>query len=98
MDPFRVYLGDGISPNETTYNNLADTFLRRSTANVEASTFGDPLSLRSMYGMVAQGTHNTYVDNNNKLIVTKSDEVTQLGTRTITNSPLALPITGLDSD
>lgn len=98
MDPFRVYLGDGISPNETTYNNLADTFLRRSTANVEASSFGDPLSLRSMYGMVAQGTHNTYVDNNNKLIVTKSDEVTQLGTRTITNSPLALPITGLDSD
>lgn len=98
MDPNRVYLTDGITTTQDTYNDLADTFLRRSTANVETSTFGDALSLRSMYGMVAQGTHNTFVDNNNKLIVTKSDETTQLGTRTISNSPLALPITGLDSD
>lgn len=98
MDPFRVYLTDGITTTQATYNNLADTFLRRSTANVEASTFGDALSLRSMYGMVAQGTHNTYVNNNNKLVITKSNETTQLGTRSITNSPNAQPITGLNSD
>lgn len=98
MDPNRVYLTDGITTTQDTYNDLADTFLRRSTANVETSTFGDALSLRSMYGMVAQGTHNTYVDNNNKLVVTKSNETTQLGTRSITNSPNAQPITGLNSD
>ena len=98
MDPSRVYLGDGISPNQTTYNNLADTFLRRSTTNIETSTFGDALSVRSMYGMVAQGTHNTFVNNSNKLVITKSDESTVLGTRTITNSADAQPIIGLDSD
>lgn len=98
LDPNRVYVIDGISTTQDAYNNLADTFLRRSTANAESSSFGDPLSLKSMYGMVAQGTHNTYVNNNNKLVVTKSDESTQLGTRSITNSPNAQPITGLDSD
>lgn len=99
MDPNRVYLTDGISTTQDAYNNLADTFLRRSTANAEASTFGDPISLKSMYGMVAQGTHNTYVnDATNKLVVTKSNETTVLGTRTISNSPNAQPITGLNSD
>lgn len=99
MDPNRVYLTDGISTTQDAYNNLADTFLRRSTANAEASTFGDPISLKSMYGMVAQGTHNTYVnDSTNKLVVTKSNETTVLGTRSITNSPNAQPITGLNSD
>lgn len=99
LDPFRVYLTDAISPSQTTYNNLADTFLRRSTANAENSTFGDTLSLRSMYGMVAQGTHNTFVnDATNKLVVTRSDDTTVLGTRSISQSPNALPITGLDSD
>ena len=98
LDPNRIYVIDGISTTQDAYNNLADTFLRRSTANVESSSFGDPLSLKSIYGMVAQGTHNTYVNNNNKLVVTKSDESTQLGTRSITNSPNAQPITGLDSD
>lgn len=99
MDPNRVYLTEGIRTEQNTYNALADTFLRRSTANIEASTTGDPLSLRSMYGMVAQGTHNTYVNEvTNKLVITQSNETTVLGTRSITNSPNAQPITGLDSD
>lgn len=98
LDPNRVYVVDGISTTQDAYNDLADTFLRRSTSNAEASTFGDALSVRSMYGMVAQGTHNTFVNNSNKLVITKSDESTVLGTRTITNSVNAQPIVGLDSD
>lgn len=98
MDPNRVYVADAIANRQESYDAVADTVLRRSTANVEASTFGNLPSLRSLYGMVAQATHNTFVNVNNKLVVTKSDESTQLATRTITNSPNAQPITGLDSD
>lgn len=94
MDPNRVYQAVESIPTAT---EIADTVLRRSTANVEASLVGDPLSLRSMYGMVAQGTHNTQLKGD-KLVITKSDEVTELGTRTVTTSPLAQPITGLNSD
>jgi hypothetical protein len=80
-----------------TANEIADTVLRRSTANVEASGTGDALSLRSLYGMVAQGVHNTQVSANS-LTVTKSDDTTVLGTRTITTNPNAEPIVGLNSD
>jgi len=64
---------------------------------VEASGTGDALSLRSLYGMVAQGVHNTQVSGNT-LTVTKSNDTTVLGTRTITTNPNAEPIVGLNSD
>lgn len=76
---------------------VADTVLRRSTANVEASGTGDAISLKSLYGMVAQGVHNTQVTGTT-LTVTKSDETTVLGTRTVTTNAEAEPITGIDSD
>jgi len=80
-----------------TANEIADTVLRRSTANVEASGTGDALSLRSLYGMVAQGVHNTQVSANS-LTVTKSDDTTVLGTRTVTTNSDAQPIVGINSD
>jgi len=80
-----------------TANEIADTVLRRSTANVEASGTGDALSLRSLYGMVAQGVHNTQVSANS-LTVTKSDDTTVLGTRTVTTNSEAQPIIGINSD
>ena len=76
---------------------IADIVLRRSTANVEASSDGDALSLKSLYGMVAQGVHNTQVSGT-ALTVTKSDDSTVLGTRTVTTDPTAEPIIGIDSD
>ena len=76
---------------------VADTVLKRSTANIEASATGDALSLKSLYGMIAQGVHNTQISGS-KLVITKSDDVTTLGERTITTDATALPITGLDSD
>lgn len=80
-----------------TANQIADTVLRRSTSNVEASADGDPLSIRSLYGMVAQAVHNTRTQGA-KLVVTKSDDSTQLATRTLTTNSSAEPITGIDSD
>lgn len=76
---------------------IADTVLRRSTANVEASGTGDAISLKSLYGMVAQGVHNTQVSGPT-LTVTRSDDATVLGTRTVTTDPSAEPIVGIDSD
>jgi hypothetical protein len=76
---------------------VADTVLRRSTANVEASGTGDAISLKSLYGMVAQGVHNTQVSGAT-LTVTQSDDATVLGTRTVTTDPSAEPIVGIDSD
>ena len=76
---------------------VADTVLRRSTANVEVSGTGDAISLKSLYGMVAQGVHNTQVSGPT-LTVTRSDDATVLGTRTVTTDPSAEPIVGIDSD
>jgi hypothetical protein len=76
---------------------IADVVLRRATSNVEASSDGDALSLKSLYGMVAQGVHNTQVSGAS-LTVTRSDDTTVLGTRTVTTDPSAEPIVGIDSD
>lgn len=76
---------------------IADILLRRSTANIEASSEGDALALRSLYGMIAQAVHNTQVSGTS-LSVTQSDDTTVLGTRTVTLDPTAEPITGLNSD
>lgn len=84
-------------PSPPTSTEIADTVLRRSTVNVETSTTGDVISLKSLYGMVAQGVHNTQVLGA-VLTVTKSDDSTVLGTRTVTTNPNADPITGIDSD
>jgi hypothetical protein len=80
-----------------TANEIADTVLRRSTSNIETSSTGDTLSLRSLYGLVAQGVHNTQVSGST-LTVTKSNDITVLGTRTITTDSEAQPIVGLNSD
>lgn len=82
---------------EGDITKIADILLRRSTANIEASSDGDALALRSLYGMIAQAVHNTQVSGT-ALSVTKSDDTTVLGTRTVTLDPAAQPITGLNSD
>jgi len=80
-----------------TATEIADTVLKRSTSNVEASGTGDTLGLRSLYGLIAQGVHNTQVSGDT-LTITKADDTTVLGTRTVTTDPNARPIVGIDSD
>ncbi|NCX93962.1 MAG: hypothetical protein EBX40_04730 [Gammaproteobacteria bacterium] len=81
----------------TNADILADIILRRETGKVEQSSYGDVLTLRSLYGMIAQAVHNTQVSGTT-LSVTQSDDTTVLGTRTVTLDPAAQPITGLNSD
>lgn len=82
---------------EDDLNKIADIILRRATSNIEASANGDALSIRSLYGMIAQGTHKTSISGTT-LTVTESDDLTTLGTRTITTDPNAEPITGFDTN
>ena len=76
---------------------IADHVLRRSTVNVEGSSDGDALSLRSLYGMIAQAVHNTDISGTT-LTVRQSDDSTTLGTRTVTTDANAEAITGIDTD
>ena len=78
-------------------SDLPDVTMRRNLGNVEAATSGDPLSLRSLYGMVAQGVNKTTISNGT-MTVTKSDDATTLGTRTVTTDAQADPIVGLDTN
>jgi hypothetical protein len=82
---------------ETDITKIADIILRRATSNIETSPNGDALSLKSLYGMIAQGVHNTQV-NGATLTVTQSDDTTVVGTRTVTTDSNAQPIIGIDSD
>lgn len=82
---------------EDDLTKIADIILRRATSNIEVSSNGDALSLRSLYGMIAQGVHKTSIAGST-LTITKSDDSTALGTRTITTDASAEPITGLDTD
>lgn len=84
---------------EEDLNKIADIILRRATANVEASDDGDPINIRSLYGLIAQGVHNTSANTaGTVLTVRKSDDTTTLATRTLTTNPDAQPITGIDTD
>ena len=76
---------------------IADFVLRRTTANVEGSSDGDAISLRSLYGMIAQAVHNTDISGTT-MTVRQSDDTTTLGTRTITTDADAEAITGIDTD
>ena len=77
--------------------NVADTLLKRTTSDTEISAVGGTTTLKSLYGMVAQAVHNTQVAGTS-LSVTKSDDTTVLGTRTVTTDSEAKPIIGINSD
>jgi hypothetical protein len=80
-------------------NDIADQVWRRATSGIEGSSYGDAISLKSPYGMVAQGIHNTSSNPaGTTLTVTKSDDTTVLGTRALTTDAAALPITGINSN
>lgn len=75
-------------------NKIADHTLRRTSANVEASSDGDAVSRKSLYGSVAQQTHKTERAGSD-LKVYKADGTTVLSTRAVTTQSGANPITGI---
>lgn len=74
---------------------IADTVLRRSTANIEASSDGDSLSARSLYGAIARLSHKLTIVGG-IMTVTQSDDVTALTTAALTTDAAADPITAID--
>jgi hypothetical protein len=78
-------------------NKLADTLIRRSNANIEASADGEALSAQSLYGLIAQGTNRSKIVGTT-LTVYRADKTTPLGTRTIGTSSTADPVTELTTN
>jgi hypothetical protein len=71
----------------------ADVFFRRTMPNVESSSDGDALNLSSLYGLIQQAQEASV--SGGTLTVKKTDGSTTLGTKTVTVSPTADPITGV---
>jgi hypothetical protein len=76
-------------------NRIADTTRRRTQANVEASSYGDTLSLTSLYGFIQQAQESNTTATAGVLTVYLVDGSTVLGTRTISTNATAEPVTGV---
>ena len=80
-------------------NKIADQTLRRSTANIEASSNGDTLTHKSLYGAVAKQQHKNdiaTVSGSKVLRTYRNDGTTILSTRDITTQSGAAPVVGVD--
>jgi hypothetical protein len=75
---------------------IADITLRRTQANVEASSDGDTISGRSLYGATAKLVNKTSISGST-LTVTKSDDSTSVFTQSLTTSASADPVTASDT-
>lgn len=80
-----------------TANKIADHVLRRSTAAAEDSADGDTKAFRSLLGAVSKLVNKIAVVGD-VLTTYETDDVTPLGTQTLTSDPDAEPITGVDTE
>lgn len=76
-------------------NRIADHTIRRTTANVEASSDGDTVGLRSLLGAISQLTH-WWAIVAGVMTVFKNDDTTALGTKNVNTTVGADPITSID--
>ncbi len=97
-----VFATDAIGPTNisaTAAAKVADVTLRRTTANIEASSFGDAVSHKSLYGTVAKQQHKNEIAtvSGSKVLKTyKADGTTVLSTRDVTTQSGAAPVVGVD--
>ncbi|MCC6797699.1 MAG: hypothetical protein IT366_21480 [Candidatus Hydrogenedentes bacterium] len=76
---------------------IADIMLRRGSANIEASSNGDTLAFKSLYGAIAMQTHEKDASSGTSLEVKKADGSTTLATITLDTDAAAEPIVGTGS-
>jgi hypothetical protein len=74
-------------------NKIADMVLRRTAANIEASSFGDTLGESSLYGMARRASHSDTTTHPGKHTIFKTD-ASELAQITITVDDAAQDITG----
>lgn len=86
---------DGVAISAAMANRIADHVRRRTQANVEASTDGDTLSLKSEYGFIQQAQESNTVDNAGKLTVYRTDGTTEVGQITLATDAEAEPVVGV---
>jgi hypothetical protein len=80
------------SVSQGSAEKIADYTLRRTTANVEASSDGDAVSRKSLYGAIAKQTHKA--EHSGGFLKTyKADGTTVLSSQATTTSSTASPIT-----
>ena len=82
--------------NAATANQIADHVIRRSWANVEASSDGDTIAFRSLLGAVAKLVNKVAVSGTD-LLTYRDDDSTVLGTQALTTDAAAEPITAMDT-
>lgn len=82
--------------NAATANQIADHVIRRSWANVEASSDGDTIAFRSLLGAVAKLVNKVAISGTD-LQIFRDDDTTVLGTQALTTDAGAEPITGMDT-
>lgn len=78
-------------------SKIADIMLRRTSANIEASSNGDTLAFKSLYGAIAMQTHEKDASSGTSLEVKKADGSTTLATITLDTDAAAEPIVGTGS-
>ena len=78
-------------------NKIADHLLRRTFANVRASSNGDAVSFRSLLGAVAKLVNRLEVVGTSLRIYDETDSGTVLGTQTLTSDANAQPIVEVDT-
>jgi hypothetical protein len=84
-----------LTNDATSQTTVADTTLRRTTANVEASSTGDAISGRSLYGAIARLAHKVSISGST-MTVNRSDDATSLTTASLTTDETADPVTAVD--
>ena len=86
---------DGVALSAAVCNKIADHVRRRTQSNVEASSDGDTLSLKSEYGFIQQAQESNTVDNAGKLTVYRTDGTTEVGQITLATDAEAEPVVGV---
>ena len=77
-------------------NKIADHVIRRTAANVRASSDGDAVTFRSLLGGVSKLVNRIYPSGAN-IIITEEDDASTFGTQEVTTDEGAAPITELDT-
>ncbi len=87
---------DGVALASATKNSIADHVLRRTLANVRASSDGDTVTFRSLLGAAAKLVNKVSVASTT-LTVYEENDTTAFGTQDVTTDASAEPIVEVDT-
>lgn len=86
---------DGVVLSATMLNKIADHVLRRNNDTAEASSDGETLDHRSLYGLIQQLQQSDTTTNAGFLTIFKTDGTTELAQLALATDAAADPVTGV---